>query len=815
MKKQLALQLLLFLKISFCVLVAKAQDTTSFQKKLAEYRQNYPIEKVHLHLDKSYYSAGDDIWFKAYVLDDSNEIPSLISGVLYVDLFAENNKIIKRLKLPLLNGVTWGDFKLPANLTSGNYTVYAYTQWMKNEDPDSFFKKRLPIISNDGKTLIPNKLKNNDIDLQFFPEGGTLVESLPSKIAFKAVNSLGLGEPITGAVYDNEGIEIVKLENSYLGMGQFLLTPIAGKVYTAKIKLADQTEQTFRLPLAKPTGHALSVNTSNPDKFIIKVLTSLDQLGKDMLTVIVHHNGKPYFEYKVPTDRQIATVSLPLANLPTGIVGITLLNNNLPVCERVAFNLNTQKKMDLAFEGLAKTYTKRSPIDIELSATKNKLPVQASLSISVLNSTLSPTDLDNETHILSSLLLKSDLTGWIERPNSYFSDNQDLNRQRLENLMLTQGSRKINWSTILADTILKAKFSPEKAIKISGTVKRAGKQIPNVKVWMISTPKITFSKETTTDINGHFSFGNLNFLDSTSFIINAITAEDNNGTSITIDDIDQFIIKGDAKNGSYIETIDIESVKRYQDLREQYINNQKIQDPSNSQTLKTVEITEKVNKAPNSANFNGAGKADAVFGEDDLKNSISLTQYLQGRVSGIELYNGSYFLTRNNPGMESPIKINKPQPMQIYVNGTRVDEISANLDDVPITDVESVEILKSISNTFLYGTTDGVILITTKTANIPLSKEIGNKRNSSILTITPKGYTVNREFYSPKYNIQPDHKPDYRSTVFWEPNLITDKDGKANISYFNTDVPGIYRMVVEGIDAEGNLARKVLTYEVK
>ena len=59
-----------------------------------------------------------------------------------------------------------------------------------------------------------------------------------------------------------------------------------------------------------------------------------------------------------------------------------------------------------------------------------------------------------------------------------------------------------------------------------------------------------------------------------------------------------------------------------------------------------------------------------------------------------------------------------------------------------------------------------------------------------------------------------DNKPDYRTTVYWNPHLVTDPSGETKFNYFNTDQSGNYRVVIEGIDAEGNLARKVFTYLV-
>jgi uncharacterized protein YfaS (alpha-2-macroglobulin family) len=56
---------------------------------------------------------------------------------------------------------------------------------------------------------------------------------------------------------------------------------------------------------------------------------------------------------------------------------------------------------------------------------------------------------------------------------------------------------------------------------------------------------------------------------------------------------------------------------------------------------------------------------------------------------------------------------------------------------------------------------------------------------------------------------------DLRSTIYWKPDLITDKDGNASVNYFNADGTGTYRVIVEGMDEKGNLGRQVFRYKVE
>jgi hypothetical protein len=86
-----------------------------------------------------------------------------------------------------------------------------------------------------------------------------------------------------------------------------------------------------------------------------------------------------------------------------------------------------------------------------------------------------------------------------------------------------------------------------------------------------------------------------------------------------------------------------------------------------------------------------------------------------------------------------------------------------------------------------------------------------------VITYNPKGYYKVRVFYSPQYDDPKTNTqiPDLRSTIYWKPNIITTRDGKASFEYFNADSKGAYRVVIEGIDSEGNLGRQVFHYKVE
>jgi TonB-dependent SusC/RagA subfamily outer membrane receptor len=130
-------------------------------------------------------------------------------------------------------------------------------------------------------------------------------------------------------------------------------------------------------------------------------------------------------------------------------------------------------------------------------------------------------------------------------------------------------------------------------------------------------------------------------------------------------------------------------------------------------------------------------------------------------------------------------------------------------------DVESIEILKSIGYTAIYGSRGGggIILITTKRGKSGYST---NTYAPGILTYNPVGIFEPKEFYVPNYGIAAtnSNSPDLRTTIYWNPKIITDSIGKAKVDFFNADGNGNYKIILEGMDLNGHIGRKVLRYKV-
>ncbi|TSD63820.1 TonB-dependent receptor [Inquilinus sp. KBS0705] len=783
-------------------------------RQLTNWATQKPVEKVYLQLDKPYYAAGDDIWFKAYVTHGSNNQLAPDSGVLNVELIDAKDAIKQRLKLAVKNGVANGDFALPDTLQQGNYRIRAYTNYMRNAGSEYFFDKTLSIINAiRGNGAIANNVAGaanavsaaQKADVQFFPEGGSLVNGVPTKIAFKAVAPNGLGLDFTGIVTDSKGLQVASFASTHLGMGVFNFTPVTGNTYQARITLPDGSSSTVVLPNASDKGYVLNIST-DAQNILVKIaadrLTTNEDANRQVV-LVAQSGGKIYYTAKT----KLGTVSIPKAKFPAGIMQFTLFTaGGKPLNERLVFARDADV-LNLTITTDQQTYAPRQRVKIGLDAKSNNgSAVAGNFSVAVIDETKVPVNEANENNILAGLLLSSDIKGYIEQPAYYFNNASDKTRADLDVLMLTQGYHRFEWRDVLNDKIAADAYEPENALTVMGTVSTpSGKPVPNGKVKLINFDDINYSYETVTDADGKFAFGNLSFADSVRFIVQATNAKNKRDVVINLDSIAPANTAAN-KNRADFEITTADAPAEYaQSSKALYSEQLRYGVGNHVLSLREVIIREKKQALKYSSNLNGAGNADQVLLARDLRNMacIYLSDCLQGRLVGVIFRNGVPYSTRSF------------RPMQVIIDGVYVE--SSYLNNINFYDVQAIEVLRGIGTAAIYGgrASNGVIIVTTKRGGE--NEYDGPITGRGIKAYYPKGYLKARAFYSPQYDKSGVNKQlaDLRTTIYWNPNVITRDDGKASFEYFNAGSPGTYRVVVEGIDANGNPGRKVFRYQVR
>lgn len=650
---------------------------------------------------------------------------------------------------------------------------------------------------------------SDDTGVQFFPEGGDLIAGLASTVAFKAVGTDGLGVPVSGYLTDNANNRITAFKSEHQGMGLFRFRAHEGLSYKAIVKFDDGSEKSFDLPHIQPKGCVLSVDINDSENLIISINATVDLVNEEV-TLIAQSNNRIHYASKGKLTNGHLNTSIPKKRFPEGILQLTLFSaQNEPIAERLVF-INNQEQLIIDVNTSAPIFSKREKVGLSLNVTdKDNKPVLGSFSVAVIDETKVPYDDNKETTILSNLLLTSDLRGYIQQPNYFFTAVDENKIRQLDILMLTQGWRRFSWKNILAGTYPALLYQPEQSLAINGKVTTNGKPVSNGKVTLFNITGKPYLTETITDAQGKFKFSNLYFPDSTKIVLQARNEKDRKNVQIELDKVSaQTVTKN--KNLSNVEINVNKSMIAYlKNSMNQFDSLRRL--GKGSIMLDEVKIVSDAQTLKNSANLNGAGNADAIITSDKLNHcTFDLTQCLQGMVTGLLMLDGIPYLSRN---LNSSLTL--PTHMLIVVDGMDVEPDYLSL--LNPNEVESIEVLKSAINTSIYGTkgVGGVLVITMKRGEYTLRSS--NNYTPGIIKFMPKGYYKAREFYSPNYD---DPKTsitdqDLRTTIYWNPQLITDTNGKASIEFFNADGPGNYKVIVEGINEHGYIGHSVYRYKVK
>lgn len=365
--------------------------------------------------------------------------------------------------------------------------------------------------------------------------------------------------------------------------------------------------------------------------------------------------------------------------------------------------------------------------------------------------------------------------------------------------MLTQGWRRFTWQNIINKVQPDFMYKPEKTLALRGKVTNNKKPVPNADL-IVFTSKAGGIMQVKANANGEFDLDSLSFPDSTKFVIQARSEKGRKFVEIIMDEgFDQLI---PAQNQSVLNAnINSSMISYLKNSKTQYEELLKYGLVSRTILLDEVKIVEERKSLDTSDNLNGAGNADRVINAAELENAPTLEFALQGKVAGLYFVEGEAYFMRNGE-----------TPVQVILDGIQVE--SDMLNAIPPQDVESVEILKSTAFTAIYGSRGGggLIIIKTKRGNGGFS----NSYSPGIIAYMPLGLSKTKEFYVPAYD-KPEtnnNMADLRTTIYWNPTVITDSTGTAKVNFFNADGTGKYRVIVEGIDMEGHIGRKVMRYNV-
>ena len=798
------------------------------------------IEKVYLQTDRGNYSPGEDLWFKAYLVEGTYRMLTTHSNNLHVDLISPDSKIIESQIIRLIDGLGNGDFRLPEKLSSGKYQLRAYTNYMRNFGEEMFFYKNFIVINADNpKSGIPDSIIHvkNKPEISFFPEGGSLVDDVTSQIGFKAVDATGKGCEITGKVYSSHGDTVTSFNSTFKGMGTFNLNPAPGEQYYSIIYDNNGDSAKSQIQKSLKTGMVLYVSELRPGELDLAIRTNMKTLpvltDHDLsLTISLHNTILKTIFFRVKSLNSHMT--LKTDEFPDGIVSLTIYNlEGKPFCERLAFVHNNDDE-ELTVKTDKPVYATRDSVSVRISLSGGMVQDQnAFLSLSASNEmSVDETDLYH-TNISSWFLLESDVRGEIETPSYYFDRANADRLKNLDILLLTQGWRDFKWKY---DNY----FETENGFTISGRVRKkfVNEPLENSTVTLgLFEGKKPNVYLLPVDSSGRFLIKGIDFSGKVSLIASVTNDKDKLKGWLILDSISYIPEEVHNKNMIIRQVIRDSPIKADSKSSVEVNNSLKYYKSNNNLRKKyklsdTIEIGEVVispkirfeqwNKfEPYTPRRQNEINLRTLFPDRELQVTADLEIYnTLGQLLSLKLH----INYNENPGVSSIGGIlttqvpGKPSCNKLTNPLTMLDGMEVNYDaisSIPVSWVERIDVICPINGELEWGEIkggNGVVSILLKSdalwsSTIPTYHSV----NKSIT-----GYNEPRIFYSPKHgnSLKEDKEPDLRTTLFWEPNIEIEKNKKAILKYYNTDNSSTVRIVVEGITSDGIPITSLTEYEV-
>jgi len=801
---------------AFCRQQNAGTDTVEAKIKsgLSDHYKKYPQEKIFLHTDKSVYVSGQTLWYKAYTIAYGK--PSELSRVMYVQLTDNKGSILVKSKLPVKDGTAHGNFNLPTGLPSGWYLLRAYTAWMMNFGEEGFYHQKIYIQNQLDTTSRVADRPGKKYHINFFPEGGDLVEGYICNIAFKATDEDGVPVKINGEVLDNNKKVLTKLVTVHDGMGVFELEGYAGKKNTAIVHFPDNTAQTIELPAVKKTGVLMQVNNQHDNEVELKIAFNGNlQQYRDVVIAAFQNNGL-INTYPLQLANGINVFSIKKSDFSTGILRLTLFDQQgVPQAERIVF-INKHDQLKLVLDADTLSFRPKSKNVFKLNTVDGQgKPVAGNFSVSVTDAD-AIADVPDNDNIYSSLLLTSELKGRIYNPAWYFKNNSDTLQKQLDLVMLTNGWRHFKWDAVLNNTPVALKYPVERSQYIAGKIigyhqPASDKDQLKIKLIIANEDSTKYVGYITPDKTGSFILRDYEHAGVARMYLEVVDAR-NRKQSVAV----QFI-------KTMMDTVQIprDTVTSFPKtnpaVNTELLNDeQKMQLSANGIVLESIEIKGKKTNPTDLVIKDHVHNfiTDNIYTLDLVNNpfpDIGIIAYIQGKFPGLQIYGNTFLYHGGNSlgyGVQNttPARPNDPpvsgafQPY-FYLNESRVT--FADLQEIQLNDIALIRFAPPPVWFAPYnGGNVGALLIYSKKAG----DDIETFKKEAFDHYIFNGYSMTREFYSPDYSgIRTNFSPDNRSTLYWKYNLDIDNTGQVKFHFYNSDKPKKFRVIIQGIDANGQV----------
>lgn len=796
------------LLIMQCTTIAQVPSVKAVKDSLDKYSTGHLAESVYIQYDRPVYNPGETIWFKAYIV--TAEGATNLSKNFYVDVTDTSGTVLMHGVYPIQLSAAAGNFDIPVSYKGKSIHVRAYTRWMLNFDTAFLYDKDIRTTQTPPPGTRPVVKPTPVASVQFFPEGGDCIAGIKTKLAFKALYNNGMPANINGTVVNSKGEVVDTITTLHDGMGYFYLEAQPGETYTAQWKDEQGNNYKTALPAVKANGGSLQVSQSKTRVGLLITRSSDAPAPYRQMHIVATMQQQVVYIAPVNLDASnFSGGSIPLSLLGTGILQVTLLDNNWqPVAERIVF-IN---KNDYSFQPTVHfdtVGTGRREKNVMVINVPDSL--ESNLSVSVTDA---GAGIDSTDDIVSKLLLTGELKGNVYHPAYYFNNNSDSTEQYLDLVMLTNGWRRFKVNEIIAGNTRPLQYTPDTSYltlsgKVYGIKPDKIKEAGSIMVIL----KGTNPADTTKDFfiiplngDGSFTQPGYSFNDTLRAYYQFASKKGyriNNSAEVTFSSGALAAPKQVFYNKANPASKGVDTTGFAYNAR-LAAQEAAAADLIRQSTLQNVIVRARVktrldtlDERYTSGMFSGgdAARQFDLVNDVSARSAISALQYLQGKVAGLMINNA----TTPNPSVSW-----RGAPTDIFV-----DEMPITTDAISTINVQDIAYIKVFRPPFFGsfgGGPGGAIAIYTRRGSEILPDQFGRGLSEKRVV----GYTSTREFYSPDYSVDSvmHAANDIRSTLYWNPWVITTPQNHTiRLPFYNNDSTKKMRVIIEGIDGSGRPAR--------
>ena len=712
------------------------------------------------------------------------------------------------------------------------------------------YKKRLPSYRNGGD----DSKEGKKAKAAFYPEGGNLICGLESRVAFTLTDTEGYPLSAECLFKDSEGTVLYSASTDSLGRGLAIVRP-DGKASVMAVQTdAEKAKwEEFALPEALLSGCALKVQTVEGDIITADISATADFSGR-MLGYAVVNGGNIVECDTFSVSANIMRIDFDRKKLPAGVNQLTVFDSSGRIQAERLFFICPPK--DAADSVKLTARTQRLAPCGKVAIDVKTLP-DATFSFSAMdNATMVNGKVGNA---MTWMLLSSDVKGYIHNPDYYFEADDEEHRRAADLLMMVQGWRRYDWNVMTDRKRLTEKAEMiEDKLYIAGQLKGRKKKHKvggvEMEAYLFNRKGESLKGETTTDSTGRYAFELPDI--NGEWNLQIMTRKDNSPLSyfVSIDrhfspafrDVSPSEAERIPENGANISfmrnmeqdekdalavlqkrdrvlpTVKVKAKRRFTDgARAAWESEKNAQHWASIYYDVDAEADKIADMGEDMPNFNEwLVTQNPYFSryhntweqrKDECPNYHDLSfeekkKFLE-KINAWDEYNEFFYrgkkavIILNNLYYGAPMRHNNSKILELL--GINISDYiifpNTSMEEFPIwlDEVKAVYITEHPSATVRYTGTS----ILTPTVFIythhKFLRDVEGLRRTHF-----QGYNVPETFEMEDYSIMPPME-DFRRTLYWNPNVKTDKDGKATIEFYNNSSCTQMFISAEGITKDG------------